>query len=240
MMAARSTIEKWWLVLASLFLGVEFIIGVLFVVFALLLRTPPRAAIPIALLIIGGLTLFNTVFGCVSICCKRTWLTTYIILHCLLIIAQIIISAYIGGRYNKVAFDIVTSGNNGGTEYHFGDVEFYLTDSNLGFYDVRRKLIAFRLVLIILVVIEWVIVIAFIIIWCCKTHGPKGNSGDVEGRHHTQMSQMPPPQQQAPNGISGRQEKHKGGAWGRGTESPRGSAPPKGMSPDIAKKYGMG
>lgn len=43
---------------------------------------------------------------------------------------QIIISAYIGGRYNRIAKDIVTSD----------------PDGDLEFYDVRRKLVAFRLV----------------------------------------------------------------------------------------------
>lgn len=158
------------------FLVVEVIIGALFIVFALVLQTPPKAAVPIGLIVLGGLTLINSFFGCIGSCYKRSLLTMYLIIGVVLTAAQAVLVFYIFSKPNKISNNIARSDTSG----------------NLKASTIHNQLVWVRWVLLVFVIAELVsLLTAFILRCCVDPDGHYGNFSDEEARYNTQMNSMP-------------------------------------------------
>lgn len=159
-----------------IFLVVELVIGALFVIFALVLQTPPKAAVPIVLIILGGLTLINALFGCIGSCYKRSLLTIYLIIGTILTAAQAVLVFYIFAKPQTIANNIAKNDTN----------------RNLKAGNVRNQLVWVRWILLAFVIAEILsLFTAFILRCCVNPDGNYGNFSDEEARYNTQMNQMP-------------------------------------------------
>lgn len=174
-----------------IFLVVELIIGALFVIFALVLQTPPKAAVPIVLIILGGLTLINSLFGCIGSCYKRSLLTIYLIIGTILTAAQAVLVFYIFGRPQTIADNIAKND----------------TSRNIKANSVRNQLVWVRWVLLVFVIAEILsLLTAFILRCCVNPDGNYGNFSDEEARYNTQMNQMPTSNAPASSARAGKTE----------------------------------
>lgn len=166
--------------LMRFFLVMEVLIGILFIVFALVLQTPPKTAVPIGLVVLGGLTLVNSLFGCVGSCYVRKLLTWYLVIGVILTAAQAVLVFYIYGNEAKVARTIAT--------YDKQDARVQLSD----IADVRKTLDYVKIVLLIFVIAEIIsLTIAFVMRCCVDPDGHYGDFSDEEARYNTQMNTMP-------------------------------------------------
>lgn len=160
-----------------LFLVAEVIVGALFIVFALVLQTPPKAAVPIGLIVVGALTLINSVFGCIGSCYKRSMLTIYLIIGTILTLAQMVIVFYMFGKPDKIANNIAK--NDKGSD---------LGSSG----SVRRQILWVRWILLGFVIAEIVGLLTALVLRCCvDPDGHYGNFSDEEARYNTQMNSIP-------------------------------------------------
>jgi hypothetical protein len=160
------------------FLFIEVVVGALFIIFGLVLQTPPKASVPIGLIVLGGLTLINSFFGCIGSCYKRALLTLYLIIGTILTVAQAVLVFYIFGKETTVATRIARYDNS--------------SNLDLKVQDVRHDLNYIKWILLVFVILEIVsLLIAFVMRCCVDPDGHYGNFEDEEARYNTQMNTMP-------------------------------------------------
>lgn len=170
--------------LMRFFLVMEFLIGALFIVFGIVLQAPPTTAVPIGLVVLGALTVINSLFGCVGSCYFRSLLTVYLVIGTILTAGQAVLVFYIFGNTNKVASQI--SGYNGTNTALDGAVT--VGDFN----SVKKDLNIAKWVLLVFICCEIVsLIVAFIMRCCVDPEGHYNNFNDEEARYNTQMNQMP-------------------------------------------------
>jgi len=164
--------------LMRFFLFIEVVVGALFIIFGLVLQTPPKASVPIGLIVLGGLTLINSFFGCIGSCYKRALLTLYLIIGTILTVAQAVLVFYIFGKETTVATRIARYDNS--------------SNLDLKVQDVRHDLNYIKWILLVFVILEIVsLLIAFVMRCCVDPDGHYGNFEDEEARYNTQMNTMP-------------------------------------------------
>jgi hypothetical protein len=168
--------------LMRFFLVMEVLVGIAFIIIGLVLQTPPKAAVPICLIILGGLTLCNAFFGCIGSCYYRALLSVYLMIGTLLTIAQAVLVFYIFGKETKVVNDI--------SGYRSDDPNNII---NIGSANhVRKEVNVAKWILLVFVCCELVsLFIAFIMRFCVDPEGHYSNFDDEEARYNTQMNQMP-------------------------------------------------
>eukprot|EP00208_Stichococcus_sp_RCC1054_P006488 CAMPEP_0206148948 /NCGR_PEP_ID=MMETSP1473-20131121/37523_1 /ASSEMBLY_ACC=CAM_ASM_001109 /TAXON_ID=1461547 /ORGANISM="Stichococcus sp, Strain RCC1054" /LENGTH=192 /DNA_ID=CAMNT_0053546385 /DNA_START=279 /DNA_END=857 /DNA_ORIENTATION=+ len=179
-----------------LFLVVEVIVGALFIIFALILQTPPKSSVPIGLIVVGGLTLINSLFGCVGSCYKRSMLTIYLIIGTVLTLAQAVLVFYMFGKPGTIANNIAEDDSS----------------RDLGSAgNIRRQILWVRWILLGFVIAEIVGLLTALILRCCvDPDGHYGNFSDEEARYNTQMNTMPNSSTTATGAGAGKYESQSG------------------------------
>lgn len=129
------------------------IAGVAFVVFGFIAQSPPTALIPIAMVVLGFLSILAAVLGCAGSYCNRVFLMCFLILGFISTGLQIAVVVYLFVDLNAVLNKIVPCTDT------YCDSEKH--------HDVKNALLIGRWVLLVLVIFQGIALMVAVILKYC-------------------------------------------------------------------------